>query len=91
MAPSPQRGLSAEQCDIAMLLADSVRAQRQLGTRSPCLAASKFRDQPKVTRCANPEWAQPPCGFDNSCSMIWSTLKLDGRCRGGKLRNVAMN
>jgi hypothetical protein len=33
---------------------------------------------------------QPPCGLF-SCSMIWSTLKLDGFCRGGKSRNVAMN
>ena len=36
-----------------------------------------------------PSACQPP-GFFN-VSMIWSTLKLDGVCRGGNSLNVAMN
>ena len=31
---------------------------------------------------------QPPCGFCN-CSMIWSTLKLDGFWRGGNSLKVS--
>src|SRR5262249_53370501 len=33
---------------------------------------------------------QPPCALD-ICSRTWSTLKLEGFCRGGKSLNVSTN
>ena len=44
-------------------------------------------------RRPNKDRGQPStqaCGFC-SCSMIWSTLKLDGFCRGGNSLKVATN